>query len=103
MPSFRVALQVSDVRPGHRPAEVVDVAAGAVRRHAHLDKPDLVVEDGLAWVTVRFSIDPTGRAEEDSRARGVATRVEAEVDRVAVVQRVRISRRAGRDWLIVPH
>lgn len=102
MPSFRVALQVSEVRAGHRPAEVVDVAAAAVRRHAHLDKPDLAVEDGLAWVTVRFSIDPTGRAEEDDRAWTVADRTAAEVDRVGVVQRVRVSRRAGRDWLIVP-
>ena len=102
MPSYRVALQVSDVRPGHRPAEVIDVAADAVRRRAHLDKPDLVMEDGLAWVVVRFSIEPTGRAEEDRRARTLADGVTADVGRVAVVERVRISRRAGRDWLIVP-
>ena len=102
MPSYRVALQVIDVRPGHRPSAVIEAAAGAVRQVAHLDKPDLVMEARQPWVVVRFSIDPTGRSEEDVRAWRVAARVEQEVDRVATFDRVRLSRRVRGEWLIVP-
>ena len=102
MPSYRVAIQVIDVRPGHRPSAVIEAAAEAVRRVAHLDKPDLVMEDRQPWVVVRFSIDPTGRAEEDVRAWRVAGHVEQAVDRVAIFDRVRVSRRVRGEWLIVP-
>ncbi|SDB80951.1 hypothetical protein GA0111570_103178 [Raineyella antarctica] len=102
MPSYRVALQVTDVRPGHRPSAVIDVAARAVREVAHLDKPDLVMEDRQPWVVVRFSIDPTGRAEEDVRARAVLAHVERAVGTVATFDRIRLSRRVRGEWLIVP-
>ncbi|WOP19178.1 hypothetical protein [Raineyella sp. LH-20] len=102
MPSYHVALQVTEVRVGHRPAEVLATAAAATRRAAHLDTPDLVMEDGLPWVTVRFSIDPTGRAEEDRRAAAIADEVERAVGVVAEIQRTRISRRVKGEWLIVP-
>lgn len=102
MPSYRVAVQVSDVRPGHRPSEVIRVAAETTRTLAHLDKPDLVLEDRLPWVVVRFSIDPSGRLEEDTRARVVAAEVERAVGAVATFDRVRVSRRVKGEWLIVP-
>lgn len=102
MPSYRVALQVTDVRPGHHPAAVVEAAAAAAREVAHLDKPDLVMEDRLPWVVIRFSIEPTGRTEEDVRARRVAVHVERAVGRVAGIDRVRVSRRVRGEWLIVP-
>ncbi|QGF22937.1 hypothetical protein [Raineyella fluvialis] len=102
MPSYRAELQISDVRPGHRPGEVLPLAAAATRRLAHLDKPDLVMVDRLPWVVVRFSIDPTGRSEEDDRARAIAGQVEREVAAVAEIQRTRVSRRVKGEWLIVP-
>lgn len=101
MPSYRVALQVTEVRAGHRPGEVLTTAAAATGRLAHLDKPDLVMEDGLPWVVVRFSIDPTGRAEEDDRAGSIADEVARAVGAVAEVQRTRVSRRVRGEWLIV--
>ncbi|MEA5154327.1 hypothetical protein [Raineyella sp.] len=101
MPSYRAELQISDVRPGHRPGEVLPVAAAATRALAHLDKPDLVMEDRLPWVVVRFSIDPTGRAEEDRRAATIADAVERAVGEVAEVARTRVSRRVKGEWLIV--
>ncbi len=101
MPSYRVALQIGDVRPGHRPGEVLPLAAAATRRLAHLDKPDLVMEDRLPWVVVRFSLEPTGRAEEDVRAGTVAAAVERAVGEAAEVTRTRVSRRVKGEWLIV--
>ncbi len=102
MPSYRVELQIADVRPGHHPASVVPIAAGAAGEEAHVDKPQLIVQDGLPWAVIRFSIDRTGRPDEDRRACDIAAHVERTVTKVADVSRTRLTRRVHGEWVIVP-
>lgn len=98
MPSFRVQLSVHGVRSGHRPSDVLDAAGRAVPEAAHCDDVRLDVPRGVPVVTVRFSIAPGNRDDEDARAWACAEAVRNVLDEVAVVSPPRVFRRRGGEW-----
>ncbi|SPF67582.1 hypothetical protein PROPJV5_0537 [Propionibacterium ruminifibrarum] len=99
MPSFRVQVSVQGMRPGHRPPEVPDTARQAVPEAAHCDDVRVDVPRGAPVVTVRFSIPPANRDDEDARAWACAETIRSALDEVAVVSAPRVLRRRGGEWL----
>ncbi|WP_316667408.1 hypothetical protein [uncultured Propionibacterium sp.] len=99
MPSFRAQLPVHDVRPGHRPPEVLGAARDAVPGFAHCDDVRLDLPRGVPIVTVRFSIRPGSGKDEDARARACGDEIRNRLEAVAVVSPPRMHRRRGGGWL----
>ena len=102
MPSFRVQFQVSGLRPGHRPDEVLEVARAAVVAPLHCDDVRLDMPAGVPTVTVRFTIAGSHDAAEDARARRHGAQITQQVSQVAVVSPPRVLRRRGGSWLPIP-
>ncbi|RLP11017.1 hypothetical protein [Propionibacterium australiense] len=101
MPSFRVELPVHGTRPGHHPSEVLDLARRALPGQAHCDDVHLAMPRGTPVVTVRFSIAPGGRDDEDARARACAEAIRELLGTVAEVSAPRMCRRRGGNWLVL--
>lgn len=98
MPSYRATVAVRDMRPGHRPPEVLDAASGAVAAPAAVEARSIDINAGTPVVVVRFAVDPGSRADEDAAARGVAAQIRAGVDRVAQAGGCVVQRRVGGRW-----
>lgn len=101
MPSFRVQFQVSAVRAGHRPEEVLDAARAAVTPPMHCDDVRLDVPRGVPTVSVRFTIAHSNTADEDARARGHGADIVERMSQIAVVSPPRVLRRRGGEWIPV--
>lgn len=101
MPSYRVQIEVLDVRAGHRPPEVMDQAVAAVGENFHVDDRQIDVIAGTARVTVRFTVPDSSDEEEAGLALMATTAALEAVDRVALVGRHWTLRRQGGRWLPV--
>lgn len=101
MPSFRVSIEIEDLRPGHHPDEVMDTARAAVASVAHLDTSFLDLADRIPFIAVRFTVPPANDHEEDAAARLVAEHAIWEVARVARLGESRLHRRRAGRWLEV--
>jgi len=92
VPSYRIRMVVSLLRPGVDPADVLPAAAAAAREHAAVEANELSIRDGRPILTVRFD------APDDHAAalvgRGVVDRVDTMVD----VEVSRVTRRYGARW-----
>jgi hypothetical protein len=120
MPSFRVQFQVSGVRAGHRPDEVLGVAreAGEMSgttgpneteldetgpdESVHCDDVRLDMPRGVPTVTVRFTIAASNDADEGVRARRHGARITQRVGEIAVVSPPRLARRRKGQWIPLP-
>ena len=98
MPSYRLELQIGDLRSGKAPNEVMDAALGSLGTH-HVDATDIKVIDGTPLILVRFTVPASNEAAEDTAAQ-VAARLTVEaVERVAGTARPRLLRRRHGTWL----
>lgn len=103
MPSFRAVLEITDVRPGHAPDEVLPAAAAACEATGHVvEARDLEVIAGRARIWVRFTVPDSSDADEDVEAWEVADAVRAGVRRVAFAGVAQPFRRVGGRWARVP-
>nr|NLI49075.1 hypothetical protein [Propionibacterium sp.] len=102
MPSFRAVQEITDVRPGHAPEEVLTAAADACEASAHtVEARDLEVIAGRARIWVRFTVPETSEAEENVEAWEVADAICAGVRRVAFAGVAQPFRRVGGRWVRV--
>lgn len=100
MPSFRLELEILDVRPGHAPPEVLATLLGQLRASGHhLDGHDLDVVAGTPRLYVRFVVPDSNDAEEDAVAFIAADTARKAVDAVAVPGRLWVLRRRKGAWL----
>lgn len=102
MPSYRARLQIGDVRPGHRPEEVLDLAAAAVQATHDVAATDVEVVARVPRIVVRFTVPASHGAAEGAEAAAVAARMHEAVDAVATTGRLDVLRRDGGRWLPVP-
>lgn len=96
MPSYRVTLDIAELRPGASPAAVLPTARDACRAVAQVEAADVAVTGGRARVVVRFAVT------DDSNAQRVGATTSAAADRVARVTRWVVTRRASSRWIRLP-
>jgi hypothetical protein len=100
MPSYRVEVEIGDLRSGAAPQQVMDAAVASLGIH-HVDATDLTVSNGTPRILVRFTVPASSEVEEDRAAHVAARRVLEAVARVAGTgHHWLLRRRAGR-WLTV--
>ncbi|ALE04488.1 hypothetical protein AL755_02080 (plasmid) [Arthrobacter sp. ERGS1:01] len=99
MPSFRATLQITGLRPGHAPEEVMDMAV-AVLGSAHVvEANQLDVVAGVPRITVRFMVEASEYDAEDRQARDAAAALQHGVNAVATTGALRAFRRSAGKWL----
>ena len=101
MPSYRTRLQIGDLRPGHRPEEVMELAEAAVQATHVLAAKDVEVVSRVPRIVLRFTVPASHRAGEDAEAVGVGARMAEAVSGVAVTGRLDVLRRDGGRWVPV--
>ena len=97
VPSYRLELEIGDLRPGKTPNQVMEAAVSSLGHH--VDATDIAVIDGTARILVRFTVPVSNAAGEDTAAQ-VATRHTREaVEHIASTGRYRLLRRSRGSWL----
>lgn len=99
MPSYRCAIEILELRPGHAPEEVMDAAVMGVGSVHLVEANQLDLVRGVPVIRVRFLVDATNREREDAAARDAAVVLADAVGRVARHGALRITRREGGRWL----
>ncbi len=99
MPSFRATLQITGLRPGHAPEEVMDMAVAVVSSAHVVEAKQLDVVAGVPRITVRFMVEASEYDAENRRARDVAASLQHGVNTVATTGVLRAFRRSGGKWL----
>ncbi len=98
MPSFRLELEIGDLRPGRSPEEVMAAARSALGDH-HIDATDVAVTGGTPRIRLRFTVPDSSEVEENATARLAAVRTRDAVQLVAGTAGLWIQRRRGGRWL----
>lgn len=97
MPSYRLELEIGDLRSGKAPKEVMEVALVSLGPH-HVDATDIKLIDGVPFILVRFTVLASGEAQEDTAALVAACRTREAVQRVASTGRHRLLRLRHGSW-----
>ena len=98
MPSFRLELEIGELRPGRAPNEVMDAARSALSAH-HVDATDIAVSHGTPRILVRFTVPDSSEADENQAARLAAVQARDSVLGVAGTGQLWVMRRRGGRWL----
>lgn len=98
MPSFRLELEIGNLRPGRRPGDVMDTARAALDGH-HIDATDIEIRGGTPRILLRFSVPDSGEPAENHAARLAAVRARDEVEAVAETGQLWVLRRRGGRWV----
>jgi hypothetical protein len=92
MPSFRVTLEIGELRAGVAPESVLPAAAAAAAGLTIVEASSLDVVRGSARITVRFT------ADDDASAFGMGTQVARKTRSLAEVPSWLVTRRVGAEW-----
>jgi len=92
VPSYRVRMVVSLLRPGVDPADVLPAAAAAARELVAVEASELAVRHGRPVLTVRYE------SADDLAASHVGRAVVDRVDTMVDVEVSRVTRRYGARW-----
>ncbi|MHA7174617.1 hypothetical protein [Arthrobacter monumenti] len=98
MPSFRALLSILELRPGHRPEDVMESATAAVGSAHLIEAHHLDVVAGIPRITVRFMVETSTDADENDAACQAATNMRHAVQQVADVGRLGVLRRNRGRW-----
>lgn len=98
MPSYRLELEIGDLRHGKAPHEVMDAALLSLAAH-HVDASDIRLIDGVPCINVRFTVPASSNAEEDAAAQVAASRAREEVQRVATTRGHRLLQGRHGRWI----
>ena len=98
MPSFRLELEICQLRAGHEPNDVM-AAARAALVEFHVDATDIAVTAGTPRILLRFSVPDSNESDENQAARLAAVHTRDAVDEVAITGQLWVLRRRGGRWL----
>lgn len=99
MPSFRATIQITGLRPGHAPEEVMGMAVAAVAAAHVVEANQLDIVAGVPRITVRFMVEASEFDAENLLARNAAAAMAHGVNTVATTGAVRTARRSAGKWL----
>lgn len=99
MPSFRATLQITGLRPGHAPEEVMDMAVATVASLHVVEAKQLDIAGGVPRITVRFMVAASEHDAENQSARNAAVSLAHGVGQVATTGALRSYRRSAGKWL----
>jgi len=97
VPSYRLELEIGDLRPGKTPNQVMEAALSSLGHH--VDATDITVIDGTARILVRFTVPASSAAGEDTTAQVAARHTCEAVEPIASTGRHRLLRRRRGSWL----
>ena len=98
MPSYRLELEIGDLRPGKTPNQVMEAALSSLGTH-HVDAADITVIDGTPRILVRFTVPASSAAGEDTAAQVAARHTREAVEPIASTGGHRLLRRRRGSWL----
>jgi hypothetical protein len=98
MPSFRAQLNITGLRPGHVPEQVMEAAVDAVGSAHVVEANQLDVVAGVPRITVRFTVDPNAYDAENRQALQAAANMRHAVEQVATTDRLAVLRRSRGKW-----
>ncbi|MEO6531020.1 MAG: hypothetical protein ABI563_00680 [Specibacter sp.] len=101
MPSFRATIQITGLRPGHAPEEVMDVAVAAVGAAHVVEANQLDIVAGIPRITVRFMVEASEHDAENQFARNAAVSMAHGINTVATTGALRTARRSAGKWLLI--
>ncbi|NVM98952.1 hypothetical protein [Arthrobacter sp. SDTb3-6] len=99
MPSFRATVQITGLRPGHAPEEVMDTAVAVVASRHVVEANQLDVVAGVPRITVRFMVEASEYDAENRLARDAVASLGHGVNTVATTGALRAFRRSAGKWL----
>lgn len=97
VPSYRLELEIGDLRPGKTPDQVMEAAQSSLGHH--VDATDIALVGGTPRILLRFTVPASSAAEENAAARLAAHHAHEAVDIVAGTGRSWLLRRRRGSWL----
>jgi hypothetical protein len=97
VPSYRLELEIGDLRPGKTPDQVMKAAMSSLGHH--VDATDITLVDGTPRILLRFTIPASSAAAEDAAARVAVRHAREAVEHIAGTGRDRLLRRRRGSWL----
>lgn len=101
MPSYRVAIDVHETRPGVAPPSVLPAAEDILARTHRVEDRSVELVRMQPQVHLRFLVEPSSDAEEDDEAEGVVRRLVAELGEKAVLGAWTLRRGPGGHWRVI--
>ena len=97
MPSYRLELEIGDLRPGRTPNQVMNAVLSSLEHH--IDATDITVIDGTPRILVRFTVPASSAAGEDTAAQVAVRHTREAVQHIASTGGHRLLRRRRGSWL----
>ena len=98
MPSYRVAIDVHETRPGVAPATLLPAAERLLAATHRVEDRSVELVRMQPQIHLRFLVEPTSDVEEDDEAEGAVRRLVAELRRSAVLGAWTLRRGPGGHW-----
>ncbi|WP_400159749.1 hypothetical protein [Arthrobacter sp. BPSS-3] len=98
MPSFQTRLKITGLRPGNPPEAVMDAALEALGTRHHVEAHQLELAGGVPQLNLRFLVEATAYAAENSQALEAAAMMRDAVERVALTGNLTVLRRNRGRW-----
>ena len=98
MPSYRVAIDVHETRPGVAPATLLPTAERLLAATHRVEDRSVELVRMQPQVHLRFLVEPTSDVEEDDEAEGAVRRLVSELSRSAVLGAWTLRRGPGGHW-----
>ncbi|MDN3935732.1 MULTISPECIES: hypothetical protein [unclassified Arthrobacter] len=98
MPSFQTRLKITGLRPGNPPEAVMDAAVEALGTRHHVEAHQLELAGGVPQLNLRFLVEATAYAAENSQALEAAAMMRDAVERVALTGNLTVLRRNRGRW-----
>ncbi len=98
MPSFQTRLKITGLKPGNPPEAVMATAVEALGARHHVESNQLELAGGVPQLNLRFLVDATAYAAENSQALDSAALMRDAVERIAVTGSLMVLRRNRGRW-----
>jgi len=98
MPSFQTRLKITGLKPTNPPEAVMAAAVEALGTRHHVESNQLELAGGVPQLNLRFLVDATAYAAENSQALESADMMRDAVERVAVTGALTVLRRNRGRW-----
>ena len=97
VPSYRLELEIGDLRPGKTPNQVMEAAVSSLGHH--VDATDITLVGGTPRIVLRFTVPASSSVEEDAAAQVAVRNTRDAVIHIAATGRHRLLRRRRGSWL----